>query len=140
MRDIGRLNEEARFLQRVETPDGAGGFAVEWVARYARLVAVTKPALSASLEAVAAGAVQSSLAVIIHLRDDPEISTIDERWQVFVQDRRWDIRSISPEVDGMRSMSVEAGKADTPPEERGAPPAVTPPTAVVFGAVLTWGA
>lgn len=106
----GALDTRCAFEQQVETPDGGGGFSLEWTEQFSRWGAFAFPSLRAQQEAIAGGAVQSTTGGTLTVREDTQTKLITHKWRVVAKGRTWNIREVRPgERTGFLRMSVEAG-------------------------------
>lgn len=108
----GKLDTRCSFQMKMEVSDGGGGSSLTWSEQFKRWGAFALPGLSAQMEGIAAGAVQSTTGGTITVREDTQTRTITHEWRVVAKGRTWNIREVRPsERTGFLRMSVESGVA-----------------------------
>ena len=108
----GNRSTLCSFEASAEVPDGGGGKTITWAEQFQRWGGFAFPKLSAKLEGIAAGAVQSKTQADLVVPDDSETRTIDHTWRVVALGRAWNITGVEPShATGDLRLTVESGVA-----------------------------
>lgn len=115
----GKLNTRCIFQAETKVDDGGGGFTVTWETQFTVWGGFDLPRLSARMEAIASGAVQTVNSGELIVRDASETRRITNTWRVIVttdptispvEQQWWNVRGTQPrQNDGFIRMAVEAG-------------------------------
>lgn len=119
MPGAGKLNTRCIFQAETKVYDDGGGFDVTWQTQFTVWGGFDFPRLSARMEAIAGGAVQTVNSGELIVRDTSETRRITNTWRVIVttdptispaEQQWWNIRGTQPRLnDGFIRMAVEAG-------------------------------
>ena len=115
----GKLDERVNFQSATQVSDGGGGFAVVWTDQFEVWGGFSYPRMSARMEVIAAGAVETAIGAELIVRDAPETRRIKKEWRAVVlkdgsvsptEYETWNIRKVLPrQRDGFIRFQVEAG-------------------------------
>lgn len=108
---IGARDTRCAFQKETQVADGGGGYTSTWATQFSRWGGFVYPGLRSNMEQIAAGSVEAAQMADLVIPSDTETDTITEAWRLTARGRTWNIRRVTPPVDGEIRMVVESGTA-----------------------------